>query len=70
MTGVEKAISTCGSAAKLAEKIDVTYEAVRLWRKEGVVPQNKVFEVEEATGVSCFELNPVVYPKERFKQAS
>lgn len=66
MTGVEKAINIAGDAKTLAEKVGVTYEAVRLWKKKGVVPHGNVFDVVDATGVSCFELNPIVYPIARF----
>jgi DNA-binding transcriptional regulator YdaS (Cro superfamily) len=75
MKGIEKAVKNAGGAGNLAEQLGVSYEAVRLWRKLGFVPQKSVFDVEDKTGVSCFELNPTVYPVNRFidvslKQAS
>ena len=68
MNGVEKAITSIGSADALAKKVGVSYESVRLWRKDGVVPQGNVFKVEDVTGVSCFELNPIAYPRDRFQE--
>lgn len=70
MNGINKAIKTMGSIKTLSEKVGVTYEAVRQWKHVGLVPQGSVFDVEDATGVPCYELNPVVYPSSRFKADS
>lgn len=68
MTGVEKAINSVGGMTKLAAKLGITYEAVRLWKNMGVVPQGNCFDVEDVTGVPVYELNPSVYPIERLKE--
>ena len=70
MNGIEKAIKFAGGMKPLAQAVGVSYEAVRQWRHLGFVPQSSTFDVEDFTGVSCFELNPNVYPIERFKKAS
>lgn len=70
MTGIQKAIKQFGSMKKLAESVGVTRQAVKLWQENGSVPQKKVFDVERATGIPIWELNPEVYPKQIFKQAS
>jgi DNA-binding transcriptional regulator YdaS (Cro superfamily) len=70
MNGIEKAIKNAGGMRNLANGVGVSYEAVRQWKQLGFVPQSSTFEVEDFTGVSCFELNPSVYPIDRFKKAS
>ncbi|CAB4122757.1 Putative bacterial antitoxin YdaS [uncultured Caudovirales phage] len=59
MTGIEKAITACGSQAKLAELIGCTQQNVSFWRRQGFVPPDRILEIEQASGVGRTELiNP------------
>jgi len=70
MNGIQKAISIAGGREPLRKRLGVSYESVRQWEAQGFVPHTSVFAVVDETGVSCFELNPTVYPEHRFKKAS
>lgn len=65
-TGIEKAVEKAGGAARLAERVGVTRQAVYIWIESGEVPAGSVIAVFDATGVPVTELNPTIYPKRVF----
>lgn len=52
MTGIEQAVAVAGSQRNLAEMLGVTQQLVSYWIKQGYVPQRRVIEVEQVTGIS------------------
>lgn len=57
--GLAKAIEVAGSYSALARKIGVTDAAIHQWAR---VPESRVIDVEQATGISRSVLRPDVYP--------
>lgn len=45
-----------GNRLALAERFDVSVDAVRAWLKSGI-PADKALDVEEATMGTCFEIS-------------
>lgn len=60
--GLEKAISLCGGVKPLAKRLEMTYQAVYVWRTNGV-PVTRCLDVEKATNgaVTRQELRPDYY---------
>ena len=52
LTGIEQAVSVAGSQRNLAEMLGVTQQLISSWCKRGYIPQRRVVEVEQATGIS------------------
>lgn len=46
--------------AKLAAELQITAQAVSLWKK---VPVRRVMRVAELTGIPCHQLRPDYFPK-------
>jgi DNA-binding transcriptional regulator YdaS (Cro superfamily) len=63
-TAIARAIDAAGGAAQLAKLCDVSYEAVRKWRKQRKPPAERVLEIERYTQVSRHDLRPDIYPRE------
>lgn len=62
---LSRAISQAGSQSALARKIGISQPAIANWVKAGrVLSADHVIKVEEATGVSRFDLRPDLYPRE------
>lgn len=61
---IERAIQILGTQKKLAEKLNVSTQAVAKWRER--VPAERVLGIELATGgaVTRHELRPDLYPEE------
>jgi len=57
---LELAISKSGGASNLAKTIGVSKGAISKWR---VVPIARVLDVEQASGVSRYDLRPDYYPR-------
>lgn len=55
---LNRAIKKAGTAAALARCIGVTPQAIGQWDK---VPINRVAAVEQATGISRYELRPDIF---------
>lgn len=58
---LELAIRTCGTAAELARRLEVSAQAISQWDE---VPPTRVLVVEKVTGVSRTLLRPDLYPAE------
>lgn len=56
-TGLDKAISAAGSAARLADALGVTPQVISNWAARGI-PVERCLDIEQATGVSCEDLRP------------
>jgi DNA-binding transcriptional regulator YdaS (Cro superfamily) len=59
-----------GGQSKLARELSArgkpcTPQAVQKWCNSGHVPEDRVLDVEELTGVSRHELRPDLYPTEQ-----
>jgi DNA-binding transcriptional regulator YdaS (Cro superfamily) len=52
MTGIEQAVAVAGSQRNLAEMLGVTQQLVSYWIKQKCVPQRRIVEVEQMTGIS------------------
>lgn len=57
-----KAIRIAGSQSELARRVKVTPQSVQQWVTANKVPAERVLDVEEATGVSRYELRSDLYP--------
>ncbi|MFZ5271578.1 transcriptional regulator [Enterobacter asburiae] len=64
MNALYKAITTAGSATKLAQLLTISAMNVSHWknRNKGQVPQSQVLPIYHATGVTPHELRPDLYP--------
>lgn len=49
--GITAAIEAAGGQVALAEALGVTQQEVSRWKVRGFVPEHRVVEVEQATGV-------------------
>lgn len=56
---LQKAINAVENAEFLAEKLEISPQALSQWRR---VPPLRVLEVERITGVPRHELRPDIYP--------
>ena len=65
MTGIEEAVVVLarragdperGGMSEMARILGISPHAVRIWVKRGFAPIDRVVEIEEATGVSRWEL--------------
>ncbi len=61
---VLRAIKAAGSIAKLAEAVGTSKQAVHAWY---MIPLNRVWDVEKATGIPHHELRPDFFGKEAKK---
>lgn len=61
-SGIETAIEAAGGIKALAGKLNKTYETVRLWKMNSVVPSRSCNAVHKLTKVPLHELNPEIYP--------
>lgn len=66
MSAIKKAISIVGSQSGLAQKLDITPQAVQQWVASGCVPVRRAIAIESLTGgqVTRHELRPDIYPEE------
>lgn len=51
MTGIEQAIYSASSQARLAELLGCSQQLVSAWLRRGWVPVDRVVEIEQVTGV-------------------
>jgi DNA-binding transcriptional regulator YdaS (Cro superfamily) len=66
-TALERAKKALGPAARLAEALGITEQALSQWRE---VPPLRVLDVERATGVPRHELRPDLYPPSDYQQCA
>jgi len=55
---VDEAAKAVGGIRQLADKLAITYQAVRKWRQ---IPVERVFDVERATGIPRERLRPDIF---------
>lgn len=60
-SALERAIDAAGSQQALADLLGIKPPSIHEWRKRGKVPAERVLAVEEATGISRYDLRPDVY---------
>ncbi len=58
MNAVEKAVQAIGNQAETARQLDVTYQFVSIWVKEGKVPPGQAVKLSRLSGVDYTELAP------------
>lgn len=58
---MDTAVAKMGSTSALARALGISHTAVRKWRVLGRLPAERVLAVEQATGVSRYELRPDIY---------
>lgn len=60
---VTKAANVVGGQAELAKRLNISPQAVNKWIKRGLVPPERVLEVERLTNgaVTRYELRPDVF---------
>lgn len=51
-------------SAELARQLNVTRQAITLWKSRGKIPAERVLAVEAISGVSRSVLRPDLYPPE------
>lgn len=61
MDALNKAIEAAGGVGKLASSIKVAQNVVSNWRLRGQVPSDRCIAIEQATGVTRYELRPDVF---------
>lgn len=59
--GVQAAIDAAGNMSKLADKLEISREAISQWRR---IPAERIIQVERATGVPRHLLRPDLYPSD------
>jgi DNA-binding transcriptional regulator YdaS (Cro superfamily) len=70
LAALHAAIDRAGSQAALARICGVTQTAVWQWvHRMKRMPADYVLKAEQATGVSCHELRPDIYPIERVRRS-
>ncbi|UIP28862.1 YdaS family helix-turn-helix protein [Photobacterium sp. TLY01] len=75
---LRKAIGNCNGQSQLAEKVNQVTDKdkylkqfnISKWIQMGRVPSEWVLDVENASGVPCWELRPDLYPPSRFANAA
>lgn len=60
MTGIDEVVGKADGIANLATEQDVSYEAVRLWVKQGFVPKDRARAISDKYGV---EISRLLNPK-------
>lgn len=60
---LKRAVKAVGSGAELARKLGKDATIVATWFQRGQVSHTAVLDVEEITGVPCYELRPDLYRK-------
>lgn len=58
---IRKALEQGGGVGAVARAMNLTHEAVRLWRSTGRVPAERVVELEKLTGMPREQLRPDLY---------
>lgn len=64
MDPITRAIKAAGSAAALARICGQPPQAVTRWKRTGLVPPKHCRKIEEATGVTRYELRPDFFGSE------
>lgn len=63
---LQSALAVAGSQTALAEICGVSQTAVWKWLQSSKrIPAEYVLKAEQATGISCHDLRPDIYPRER-----
>lgn len=63
IAALKRAVKAVGSGAELARKLGKDETIVATWFQRGQVSHRAVLEVQDATGVPCYELRPDLYRK-------
>jgi len=56
--------------AEFARSVGATKQQVWNWLNRGSIPSEYVVKAESATGIPCWEIDPVSFPPERFKKSA
>ena len=55
------AISAAGNGSRLARQLGVSHVSIVKWLKRGSPPAGRCLAIEEATGISRYQLRPDIY---------
>lgn len=55
-SGIQVAVEFVGSQSELARRLNVTPQAVQSWVTQGYVPNSRVIEIKNMTGVPAHDL--------------
>lgn len=58
---IDRAISAAGTQQRLAEILGIKSASISEWKGRGSVPANRCIAIEDATGVTRYELRPDVF---------
>jgi DNA-binding transcriptional regulator YdaS (Cro superfamily) len=64
MNPIQKAVEAAGGAKALAQKFQISRQAVEKWLDKERIPAERVLEIEAVTGIPRHELRPDLYPQE------
>ena len=64
ITALKKAINIAGSQAKLGKMLNKPQAVICSWLTRYRIDPTMIIKIETHTGVSRFELDPEIYPKE------
>ena len=53
-----RALQAAGGVADLGRKLGISRQAVDQWKDYGYIPENRLTDVEQATGINRAELRP------------
>jgi len=62
ITNIEKALRIVGKS-QMAKELGLTRAAVYSWSKKNKIPAQHILKVEELSGVSRYDLDPLIYGK-------
>jgi DNA-binding transcriptional regulator YdaS (Cro superfamily) len=64
MNPIERAVEAAGGAKALAQKFQISRQAVEKWIEHKRIPAERVLEIEAASGIPRHELRPDLYPQD------
>ena len=72
LSPVQRAVLIAGSQSELARALGISYQAVQSWIRRDRIPPYQVLSVEKALQgeISAYDLDPTLYPRKRFRDAS
>ena len=57
----KKAITAAGGVPSVAQRLEISIQAVYKWLKKGRIPAGRVLLIEKLSGVTRYKLRPDIY---------